>query len=121
MDSDPAQIEYNLGKKRRVVYGDAQDAELWENIDLSSVKAIMLAMPYADTKIQATKMLRENKFTEDIYALTMRDEEHQALKEAGANAVCLPLIQAGRKLAEISISDEVDGSMSLNFEMNSFE
>ena len=51
----------------------------------------------------------------------MRDEEHQALKEAGANAVCLPLIQAGRKLAEISISDEVDGSMSLNFEMNSFE
>ncbi len=117
MDSDPAQIEYNLGKKRRVVYGDAQDAELWENIDLEDIKAIMLAMPYADTKLQATKMLRENGFTEDIYALTMRDEEHQALKEAGANAVCLPLIQAGRKLAEISISDQIDGSMSLDFHM----
>ena len=121
MDSDPAQIEYNLGKKRRVVYGDAQDAELWENIDLHAVKAIMLAMPYADTKIQATKMLRENNFTKDIYALTMRDEEHQALKEAGANAVCLPLVQAGRKLAEISISDQIDGSMSLNLNMDSFE
>jgi len=120
MDSDPAQIEYNLGKKRRVVYGDAQDAELWENIDLSAVKSIMLAMPYADTKLQATKMLRENGFTDDIYALTMRDEEHQALKEAGANAVCLPLIQAGRKLAEISISDEIDGSMSLDLNMDSF-
>ena len=121
MDSDPGQIEYNLGKKRRVVYGDAQDAELWENIDLSAVKAIMLAMPYADTKLQATKMLRENNYKADIYALTMRDEEHQALKEAGANAVCLPLVQAGRKLAEISISDQIDGSMSLNLNLDSFE
>ena len=121
MDADPAKIEENLKSKRRTVYGDAQDAELWENIDLSDVKAIMLAMPYADTKLQATKMLRENKYKADIYALTMRDEEHQALKEAGANAVCLPLIQAGRKLAEISVSDKIDGSMSLNFQMNSFE
>lgn len=121
MDADPAKIEENLKSKRRTVYGDAQDAELWENIDLKDVKAIMLAMPYADTKIAATKMLRENKYTKDIYALTMRDEEHQALKEAGANAVCLPLIQAGRKLAEISISDKIDGSMSLNLNMDSFE
>lgn len=121
MDADPAKIEFNLKSKRRTVYGDAQDAELWENIDLKEVKAIMLAMPYADTKIQATKMLRENNYKSDIYALTMRDEEHQALKEAGANAVCLPLIQAGRKLAEISISDHIDGSMSLNLNMDSPE
>ncbi len=117
MDVDPARIEENLKKKRRVVYGDAQDAELWENIDLEDVKAVMLAMPNPDTKVSATKMLRENKYTADIYALTMRDEEHQALKEAGANAVCLPLIQAGRKLAEISISEKIDGSMSLDLDM----
>jgi hypothetical protein len=43
----------------------------------------------------------------------MRDEEHAGLAEAGANAVCLPMKQAGRKLAELSISDEIDGSMSL--------
>lgn len=118
MDSDPAKIESNIKKRRRTVYGDAQDAELWENIDLSGVKAIMLAMPTPETKILATELIRENKYTSDIYALTMRDEEHQALKEAGANAVCLPLIQAGRKLAEISISDEIDGSMSLDLDMH---
>ncbi|MEP1151110.1 MAG: cation:proton antiporter family protein [Balneola sp.] len=121
MDVDPAKLESNLKKKRRAVYGDAQDAELWENINLEGVKSIMLAMPNAETKISATKMLRENNYKSDIYALTMRDEEHQALKEAGANAVCLPLIQAGRKLAEISISDSIDGSMSLDLNMSSFE
>jgi len=118
MDSDPAKIESNLQKRRRTVYGDAQDTELWENINLSGVKSIMLAMPNPETKVLATQMLRENNYSGDIYALTMRDEEHQALKDAGANAVCLPLTQAGRKLAELSISDEIDGSMSLDLGMN---
>lgn len=34
MDSDPARIEKNLKDRRRVVYGDAFDPELWQNIDL---------------------------------------------------------------------------------------
>ncbi|MBO6535558.1 MAG: cation:proton antiporter [Balneolaceae bacterium] len=113
MDSDPARIEKNLKDRRRVVYGDAFDPELWQNIDLKGVKAVILAMTNPDTKLQATKMLRENNYDHDVYALTMRDEEHAGLAEAGANAVCLPMKQAGRKLAELSISDEIDGSMSL--------
>lgn len=118
MDSDPAKLESNLKEKRRIVYGDAQDAELWHNINLREVKSIMLAIPTADIKIYATKLLRENNYKGDIYALTLRDEEREALKEAGANAVCLPLVQAGRKLAEISVSNEIDGTMSLGLIMN---
>lgn len=113
MDIDPARIENNIKARRRVVYGDASDPELWQNIGLDEVVAVMLAMPNPSTKVEATKMLRENNFENDIYALTMRDEEHTALREAGANAVCLPMKQAGRKLAELSISDEIEGSMSL--------
>lgn len=107
IDSDPARIENNIKDRRRVAYGDAYDPELWQNIDLSNIHAIMLSMSNFDTKVQATRMLRENKFTGKIYALTMRDEEHQALAESGANAVCLPMKQAGRKLAELSISSEI--------------
>jgi predicted Kef-type K+ transport protein len=113
MDIDPARIEANLREKRRVVYGDSQDPELWQNIDLSEVKAVILAIGNINNKVEATRMMRENHYTNDIYALTMRDEEHAALAEAGANAVCLPMKQAGRKLAELSISDDIDGSMSL--------
>lgn len=84
IDSDPARIENNIKDRRRVAYGDAYDPELWQNIDLSNIHAIMLSMSNFDTKVQATRMLRENKFTGKIYALTMRDEEHQALAESGA-------------------------------------
>lgn len=107
IDSDPARIENNIKERRRVAYGDAYDPELWQNIDLSNIHAIMLSMSNFDTKVQATRMLRENKFEGKIYALTMRDEEHMTLAEAGANAVCLPMKQAGRKLAELSISSEI--------------
>ena len=115
MDIDPAQIEYHLKKRRRVVYGDATDPELWQNIKLEGVEAVMLAVANPGAKIEATRMMRENNYKNDIYALTMRDEEHAALAEAGANAVCLPMKQAGRKLAELSISEEIEGSMSLEF------
>ena len=115
MDIDPAVLEENLKARRRVVYGDTQDPELWQNIDLSEVKAVILAVRNPEAKVQATKMMRENKYENDIYALTMRDDEHVHLREAGANAVCLPLKQAGQKLAELSISEEIDGSMSLEF------
>ena len=113
MDIDPARIERNLKEKRRVVYGDITDPELWQNLDLKGVEAIMLATSNTTAKIEATKMLRENKFKKDIYALTMRDEEQEALTSAGANSVCLPMKQAGRKLAELSISSEYIGSKSL--------
>ena len=52
--------------------------------------------------------MRQNNFEGTIFALTMRDEEFKALGEAGASAVCLPITQAGRKLAELSLSDDVN-------------
>ena len=116
MDSDPARIQKNLQDHRRVVYGDANDPELWQNIDLKGVYAVILTITNPEAKIRATKMLRENRFNQQIYALTIRDEEHQALSAAGASAVCLPIRQAGERLAELSISDDFEGSMSLSLQ-----
>jgi len=114
MDADPARIERSLEAKRRVVYGDAQDPELWEHIDLSHVKAVMLAMPNPETKIEATKLMRKYGYSGEIIALTMHSDEHRALREAGASAVCLPMAQAGKKLAELSLEEGESGSRSLN-------
>ena len=118
MESDPAKIESNLVHKRRVVYGDAQDPELWENINLTNIKAIMLAFPNPDAKIEATKLIRKFGYTGDVVALTMRSEENTALKEAGATSVCLPVSEAGRKLAELSISDKNDPNTDLSLQLS---
>lgn len=114
MDVDPAKLEENIQEHRRVVYGDARDPELWENVDLSNIRSIMLAISNPGTKIEATQLLRKYGYEGDIVALTMHDDEHRALRDAGATAVCLPMSQAGKKLAELSLEDGLSKSTSLN-------
>lgn len=106
MDIDPARIEHNLSEGRRVIYGDMQDIELWENLELEGISSIILASGTPESKVNATKYLRDNKYEGPIYALTMQEEEHKDLVEAGASAVCLPITQAGEKLADLSLSDD---------------
>lgn len=120
MDIDPARIEHNLAEGRRVLYGDMQDIELWNNLDLSNIKAVIMAIGTPEAKVNATKLMRANNFKGAIYALTFRDEEHEALQKAGASAVCMPITQAGRKLAELSLSDNITSTdMILNPEFTS--
>jgi predicted Kef-type K+ transport protein len=107
LDIDPARIQSNLAEGRRVIYGDIRDPELWENLDLSDIKSVILAIANYEAKVQATRFMRTNRYQGAIYALTMRESEHKVLQEAGASAVCLPITQAGRKLAELSLSDEI--------------
>lgn len=115
MDIDPARIEQNIAEGRRVIYGDMRDIELWQNLDLGNIEAIILASGAPESKINATKVIRSRGFTGAIYALTMREQEHLLLVDAGASAVCLPITQAGRKLAELSLSkDEVRTDITLD-------
>lgn len=107
MDIDPARIENNIADGRRVIYGDMQDIELWNNLDMGNLRSVILAIGTPEAKVNATKFMRSNNYAGTIYALTMRDEEHRALQRAGASAVCMPITQAGRKLAELSLSDDV--------------
>lgn len=106
MDIDPARIESNLSEGRRVIYGDMQDIELWSSLDLTGIQSVILAIGSPEAKVNATKYMRSNKFEGSIYALTTQEEEHKALAKAGASAVCLPITQAGQKLAELSLSDK---------------
>lgn len=107
MDIDPARIERNLEEGRRVIYGDMQDVELWNDLDLTNLRSVILAIGTLESKVNATRYLRDNKYDGSILALTMQEEEQIALGKAGASAVCLPITEAGRKLAELSISNNI--------------
>jgi len=105
MDIDPDRIERNLKNGRRVVYGDIQDTELWGNTDIDNLKSVMIAMGNQQAKINATKVLRNIGFDGVIYVITMREDEAEAMKEVGANAVSIPIKEAGQRLAELSMAN----------------
>ncbi|MEX1014530.1 MAG: cation:proton antiporter family protein, partial [Candidatus Paceibacterota bacterium] len=103
MDIDPDRIEHNLESGRRVVYGDIQDTDLWKSIDLGNIKAIIMAMGNSAVKLNATKAVRSIGFDRPLYVITMRDDESEALQNAGANSVSIPIKQAGEQLAELCL------------------
>lgn len=104
MDIDPERLESNLAIGRKVVYGDIQDVDLWQNLDLGRIRAVMIAMGNKQSKRNAIRLIRENGFTGRIFALTMRPDERDALEEVGATAVSIPIRDAGRRLAELSVT-----------------
>ncbi len=106
LDDDPARIENHLQTGRRVAYGDAQDPDLWDDLDLSEVRAVMLAVPAANAKLMATQLLRERGYIGPIRALVRQGEGTEALREAGISSVTLPLVEAGRSLAALSLEDK---------------
>lgn len=105
MDIDPVRIEQNLKEHRRVVYGDIQDTELWKSVDLSGIESIIIAMGNRSVKLNAVIALQEIGYEHDIYVITMREDETEAIEEAGAKTVPIPVKQAGEKLAELSLKD----------------
>ena len=105
MDIDPARIEQNLEEHRRVVYGDIQDTDLWKAVDLSGIESIIIAMGNRTVKLNAVQALKNIGYKHDIYVITMRDDETEAIEDAGAKTVPIPVKQAGVKLAELSLQD----------------
>jgi predicted Kef-type K+ transport protein len=111
IDSDPARIRQMLETGRRVLYGDANDPELWTGLDLSRVNGVMLALNNAPAEINAIQNLRDEGFRGYIAALLRYSENKEALQEAGVSVSFLPLAQAGRELAQACLGNEA-GSLS---------
>ena len=87
MDSDPGKVETHRKKGRRVVFADAEDAGLWENLDCSNVHAILLAMPDIEANTIAAKALRKSGYQGLIGATVLYREETKLVITAGADFV----------------------------------
>lgn len=98
-DADPTMLKAHLEQGRRVVYGDAEDIELWNGLPLNRIKGIILTMPDFEVRHSATKLLRKLHFQGYIGTICYHAEEESELQTLGANLVVHPLTEAGSHLA----------------------
>lgn len=103
LDDDPGVIETQRRAGRRVIYGDAEDPELWSELEPGALEAVIIAIDDAEKAATAAEALRRRGFTGVINALAMRREESELLEAAGVTTICHPLVQAGVELAESSL------------------
>ncbi len=103
LDSDPGKIEQHHEVGRRVVYGDAEDPELWQHLDLDRLDTVILAVPDFEARLHAVEGLRKHGFAGVISTISMYPEEEEPLRVAGADLIAHPLNEAGFGLAQQSI------------------
>ena len=86
LDSDTGKVEQHRQAGRRVLYADAEDPGLWQNLDLSGIYAVLLAMPGPEANTIAARQLRLTGYKGYIGATAMYPEELEKIKIAGADA-----------------------------------
>lgn len=100
IDSDPTVIESTLAKKRRVVYADVAENQIWAELPLDKVKGIILTLPAYDLRINTIRQIRKNGFSGAIGSICYQVEDEITLKQAGADFIIHPLVEAGKQLVE---------------------
>lgn len=100
LDSDPAKIEKQRIEGRRVLYADAEDPGLWQNIHLEGVHAIMLAMPDIEANTIAARQIRLTGYKGFISATAGFDDELIDIEQAGADIAYNFYDEAGVGFAE---------------------
>lgn len=100
LDYDPIVLEKFLNKGLRVVYGDAEDSELWNRLPLERLKGILLTMPEFEVRSKTVKQLLQRDFKGQIGTICYHSEEQLILEALGAHFVIHPFYEAGCQLAK---------------------
>jgi Trk K+ transport system NAD-binding subunit len=100
LDADPTVLENQLAEGRRVVYGDAEDTELWGGLPLERIKGVILTVPLYEVRCAAISQLRKRSFTGQIGTICYYTEEERELARRGANLIIHPLVEAGNQLVK---------------------
>lgn len=101
LDSDPGKVAVHVQVGRRVLYGDAEDPDLWEGLDLTSVRAVILTAPDLEARLRASLYLRRRGYRNVIGATSYFPEEEARLRQAGVTLVFHPFTEAGASLATL--------------------
>jgi Trk K+ transport system NAD-binding subunit len=88
---------------KNVVFGDADDIEFWENINLKEIKLIMLAIPSVTEMKNIIYQLQHTEYCGRIAAIARYDDERQDLINLGADVAFNYYAEVGTGFAEESI------------------
>lgn len=99
VDSDTRQVLRHQEAGRKVLLGDAEDADFWEGVDATALQLVMLAMPTLGDMTQAVTRLRSIGYQGPIAAVAKHEDERRKLEELGVQAAFNFYAEAGAGFA----------------------
>lgn len=103
MDADPTRIRVLEKVGYQAMVGDGEDVDLWENMDLSQIQLILMALPSIEDICNITEQLQHAQYTGKIASIARYEDEIQPLIDAGSDKVFNFFTEAGTGFAEESL------------------
>ncbi|WP_299074306.1 cation:proton antiporter family protein [uncultured Paraglaciecola sp.] len=103
MDADPSRVKQLQKVGFQAMVGDGEDADLWENMDLSQIQLILLALPSIEDICNITEQLQHANYRGKIASIARYEDEIQPLIDAGSDKVFNFFTEAGTGFAEESL------------------
>jgi hypothetical protein len=100
LDADPYTVQKQVTAGRTAVYSDAEDNDFWQEVDLSRIEAVVMAMNDVEAKLIAARKIRERGFRGPIVSQALYEDHLERIVAAGADYTYLTFHQAGVGLAE---------------------
>jgi glutathione-regulated potassium-efflux system ancillary protein KefC len=103
MDTDHSHIDQLIKHDYHVFWGDGEDADLWEKIDTSKIRMILLALPTIEDAKNVTYQLQKADYKGKIAAIARFEDERKELQAFGVDRVFNFYNRAGQAFANESI------------------
>lgn len=103
MDADPQKVKDLAAIGKNVIIGDGEDIDLWENLDVSQLQLVLIALPSVEDTINITCQLKQSGYTGKLAAIARYEDEVAPLVDQGVDRVFNFFTEAGLGFAEESI------------------
>ena len=104
MDADVDRVNKLNAMGGKAILGDGENIDLWENLDMSNVRLVLLALPSVEDSSNITAQLRNAEYNGQIAAIARYKDEVDPLLQVGVDRVFNFFTDAGLGFAEESIS-----------------
>ncbi|MCW8877054.1 MAG: cation:proton antiporter [Kangiellaceae bacterium] len=103
VDANRDRVKVQKRQGMRVFPGDGEDPDLWENLDMSCIKLVLLALPSVNDSHNITEQLRKSHYHGKIAAIARYEDDEQDLLHAGIDKVFNFFTEAGTGFADESL------------------
>jgi predicted Kef-type K+ transport protein len=103
LDADTYKVQAHIEAGRDVIFADAEDSNFWNGVDLTPIRAAILAMDDIEAKLISARTLRARGFDGPIVSHALYEDHVGLISEAGADQTYLTMREAGRSLAAHAI------------------
>ena len=104
MDADRQKTKRLREEGLNIICGDGEDIDLWDNLNITNARLVLLALPSIEDAINITRQLKFAGYTGKVAAIARYEDEVNELLAHGVDKVFNFFTEAGLGFAEESLA-----------------